>query len=646
MIFYYAVDREMLDAMGFSDKDRRSQKAIETIIEEEIKALVFLMPLDKRIVISPSFRFESSTFRQILKRNRELADNGVIVEYRRESDVRDFWQKKHETYSNAMEISYKYYNAYGKKDIYKKVSSIWIDRIPKQKAVGVVSRDVFMQNVKTRGMASGVPAGQIEDVLKITDETREATFLWEVEEHMLREHGIPDKVIRQLGVRDSMNQSYLNAFLDPHIEICRSSLGVVDLGHNNSTYDMRQIKALLERAGIWSTIMTLSAGNILDIRTDRELQDMLDVVRCHLYKKESVMETFKAVSEQGDLKELINKLLRDLAGEKSMTIISDKTNEPVKGEMLQKDTIKLLHLSDLHFKDEATMRKHYFYLKMDLRNIFKLSSIGYLIISGDVSDRPVEEMYKTAAAFVQELSAEFHISQEHIILVPGNHDCDREVSKMAYDKDEKNINDQKKYAERYMGYSKYFYEPVKGKPYPLDSKMQHEEFYSEEDRLCILGLSSCSRIDHKNTEDSFICMDAIQDSSVIWLDENEYVKLAVWHHPLSGWAAIQDITFMDTLANLGFRACFHGHIHEAKNDLFSYDSYHSVRMIGAGTFGAVQKERGDGIPRQYNMLEFDKKQRKLIVHTRKREKDDGIWQADARWEDKNHNPKSFYVVEV
>ena len=103
---------------------------------------------------------------------------------------------------------------------------------------------------------------------------------------------------------------------------------------------------------------------------------------------------------------------------------------------------------------------------------------------------------------------------------------------------------------------------------------------------------------------------------------------------------------MDTLANLGFRACFHGHIHEAKNDLFSYDSYHSVRMIGAGTFGAVQKERGDGIPRQYNMLEFDKKQRKLIVHTRKREKDDGIWQADARWEDKNHNPKSFYVVEV
>lgn len=643
MILYYAFDREMLNAVGFLEKDRESQKAIEITIENELKLLIFIMPLDERVVISPSFRFESWVCRKILGRNRTFTDNGIIAEYRRETSAKDFWLKKNETYRSAMAISDAYRKAYGQEAMYKEISSMWIDRIPKQKSVGLSSRDSFMVNIRKQGKIFDIPSERIEDVLKVTDETREDTFLWEMEEHMLHKYDISDSVIRRLGVRDSMNQSYLNFFADQGIEICRSSLGLADIERVNPVYDMRRIKPILERLGVLHLIISLPADRILFIRGNPELQNMLDILREHLAKDTSVTGIYKALMEFGDMASLIAKLILQPTGGNNMNISTISTPS-IENRILLENTLRILHLSDLHFTDEKMMKQHYFYLKLDLEKNFKIKKIDYLIISGDVSDRPDDQMYKVALTFVQTLANDFNIHPKHIILIPGNHDCDREVSKEGYDSENENIIDQNMYNNRYIGYSKYFYEPIKDKPYPMEPENQFEDFIFNEDGLCFLGLNSCWQIDHKYPNCSSICMEAIQKSKSIWCDAEDYVKLAVWHHPLSGWASIQDLTFMETLASAGFKACFHGHIHEAKNESFTYDAYRSIKMIGAGTFGAVQKDRGDGIPRQYNMIEFDKERRLLIVHTRKREKDDGMWQADARWEDKNNNPKSYYIV--
>lgn len=71
-----------------------------------------------------------------------------------------------------------------------------------------------------------------------------------------------------------------------------------------------------------------------------------------------------------------------------------------------------------------------------------------------------------------------------------------------------------------------------------------------------------------------------------------------------------------------------------------------IGAIGAGTLGCREKDRAAGIPLQYNLVELDVLGRELIVHTRKREKDDRAWEADARWGDKNKNPVSYYMVPV
>ena len=457
---------------------------------------------------------------------------------------------------------------------------------------------------------------------------------------MLSKYGISDDIVRRLGVREAMNLSYLDVFASQDFDLCKSSLGLANIEHMNPSYDMLRIKPILERLGILKVITSLPAERLLYIRSNPEVQAILEVLREHIIvKDESLVTICNAVNNTGELMSLITKLMIHTSGDTNMNTFSEQD------DMLKKNTSRILHLSDLHFTDEKAMTSHYFYLKLDLTKNFHISKIDYLVISGDVCNIPDKDLYKIALSFVQMLSKDFAIPVENLILVPGNHDCDRNTSKKAYDKREQNIVDKDVYDSRYSSYSKYFYEQIKKKPYPMKPIDQFEDFVFASDGLCFLGLNSCWQIDHKNPMRSSICIEAIQKSASVWLDTEDYVKIAVWHHPLSGWASIQDTTFMDTLATAGFKACFHGHIHEAKNELFSYDAHHSIKMIGAGTFGAIQKDRGEGIPLQYNLIEFDKERRHLIVHTRKREKSDGMWQADARWDNKNHNPKSFYTVD-
>ena len=66
--------------------------------------------------------------------------------------------------------------------------------------------------------------------------------------------------------------------------------------------------------------------------------------------------------------------------------------------------------------------------------------------------------------------------------------------------------------------------------------------------------------------------------------------------------------FLQLLVTNGFKLGMHGHIHEAKDEAFKYDSNRGLRIIGAGTFGAPAKEQVPGIPLQYNLLVWNKKE--------------------------------------
>ncbi len=108
---------------------------------------------------------------------------------------------------------------------------------------------------------------------------------------------------------------------------------------------------------------------------------------------------------------------------------------------------------------------------------------------------------------------------------------------------------------------------------------------------------------------------------------------------------MKNVDFLEQLAVNGLHICMHGHIHEDAAGCYRYDPMRSIHIIGAGTCGAPSKEQVTGIPLQYNLLKLDPEARIITVETRKKDKPDGAWSADARWGDKN-DPKPRYTIKL
>ena len=196
-------------------------------------------------------------------------------------------------------------------------------------------------------------------------------------------------------------------------------------------------------------------------------------------------------------------------------------------------------------------------------------------------------------------------------------------------------------------FSTQFYKKVySGNEYPVDYAEQVKIIEQPKDKMLFLALNSCWQIDHHFRQRAGINMDALT-RALDRLQDGEYddwLKIAVWHHPVTGKEMMND-EFLELLSVHKFQICMHGHIHEAMEGFYKYDDRRGIHIIGAGTFGAPTKEQVPGIPLQYNLLTFDPDERTITVNTRKKEKPDGAWSADARWGDKNR-PDPFYVINL
>ncbi|MCP4699030.1 MAG: TIR domain-containing protein [Gammaproteobacteria bacterium] len=317
--------------------------------------------------------------------------------------------------------------------------------------------------------------------------------------------------------------------------------------------------------------------------------------------------------------------------------------------------MNILHLSDLHFGiDPGESSNWHSQVAGDLEIELKCKRLDALILSGDVGCRSEPEEYRAAERFVRQLCKEFHLGAEQIVIVPGNHDLNWELSEQAYDltrrkeyqgpADEHHIidkgehlevRDEKKYRERFRHFQK-FYQAVKGEAYPAEYARQAVLYHFPS--LLILGLNSAWQLDHHYQARAGIHPEALGNAlTEIRGHPDIYencLKLAVWHHPLAGAAEdrIHDSGFLQRLAQAGFRIALHGHIHKAETALYRYDQSTGGRrldIISAGTFGAPVREWARGYFLQYNFLKLTPD--KLLVETRRREEINGVWAPDARW---------------
>ncbi|MGM3309334.1 metallophosphoesterase family protein [Anabaena sp. WFMT] len=328
----------------------------------------------------------------------------------------------------------------------------------------------------------------------------------------------------------------------------------------------------------------------------------------------------------------------------------------------------ILHLSDLHFGTPDDARTWYSQLAEDVPGL-NCSRLDALILSGDIANRSTPEEYDAAKKFLDNLCDAFSIKRQNIVLVPGNHDLNWELSKKAYiltdredypgelkpgyyievNQDVVRVRDEDKYRKRFSHFSK-FYDDVKGEPYPEREDQQGILYPLKDHKILLLGLNSAWNLDHYYKERASINPNALSNALNRINQNQEYSnwrKIAVWHHPLNSDSEdrIKDHGFMERLAKAGFCLALHGHIHQADNSLYRYDRSiggRKIELISAGTFGASTRELVTGNPWQYQLLELE--DNKLKVRTRKREQANGAWKPDARWMQDEETASSSYEI--
>lgn len=322
----------------------------------------------------------------------------------------------------------------------------------------------------------------------------------------------------------------------------------------------------------------------------------------------------------------------------------------------------LLHLSDLHFSAADQPERWHSALAEDLRRELRVERLDALVLSGDIVDRGRITGYTAAERFIASVCGEFHVPRDRVVLVPGNHDIDRNASDRAvravrtrphdFTVGDRRyaIVDPSAYAGRLAGFAEFFANTL-GQPYPLDPRDQARLWVWDDLGVVVLGLSSVGEIDGLRPGNATID-DAALSRALASLRgaHDEFLKIAVFHHPLDspGEDRLRDAKFLERLAVAGFSLVLHGHVHQADNRLFRYDRTakgRRIEVVGAGTFGARSAELPTGCPWQYNLLRFTDD--RVRVETRRREADNAAWKAHACWSTgAGEEPRSWYELEL
>lgn len=135
-------------------------------------------------------------------------------------------------------------------------------------------------------------------------------------------------------------------------------------------------------------------------------------------------------------------------------VLSETTTQTTKGATGGRPLLSWLHLSDLHFGHGTSGHRYnqqrvLAALAEDVRKQVRvgiLTQPDLILITGDIAfsggdlnRAPVEDEYRHATTWLAALAGSLNVSDEHIVLVPGNHDvqrsadCDPATKKLVED---------------------------------------------------------------------------------------------------------------------------------------------------------------------------------------------------------------------
>lgn len=363
--------------------------------------------------------------------------------------------------------------------------------------------------------------------------------------------------------------------------------------------------------------------------------------------------------------------------------------------------ISILHISDLHRSKGCEISNIALLSSLikdkdrySITETPKIQSPDIIIVSGDVirgsvktdgSEVEVKNQYDEAISFLNDLTNHFlNGNKNRIIVIPGNHDIDWNISKESMEKidsanvfDENNllkweilkealnqnsttrwswkdlsfykINDIDKYNNRVEAFSNFYFSFYEGRrSYSLNPKEQYDIFDFPDFNLTIAAFNSCYNNDHLRLVGD-IHPECIANVNLKLRDYKKRGRLvfSTWHHNTKGLP--YDSNYMDNrrLKNFidsGISIGFHGHQHKTEliHEFSDVIEKKKIIVFSAGTLCGGPNELPVGNNRQYNLIEVESNDSnqylEVTLHVREKTDsspfDNPIWTA-GRIDSKN-----------
>lgn len=353
-----------------------------------------------------------------------------------------------------------------------------------------------------------------------------------------------------------------------------------------------------------------------------------------------------------------------------------------------KSHISILHISDLHKAVNDNYQNLMVSLKYDCEKYTQHENIkkpDIVVVSGDIikggSDNEIAQQYSESTAFLTDVVNYFlDGNKERIIIIPGNHDIDWNVSKSSMRKIELDL-DRESIVKYYLsGSSKYRWSWNELCFYQISDKQMYNnrfghfiEFYNSfydgdrnfstntdeqyqiydypEFNISFIAFNSCYENDHLNYAGKInpTCITKASGNLRI-LHEKGRLLIAVWHHNTSGQPFENnylDRRILGAMIDQNIMIGLHGHQHVCGivNEFKSVFDEKKIVILSSGTLYGYKESLPHGSSRQYNIIEIknteeeQRRQYKITVHSRE-DVDNDLFEI-PQWNkgriDKTHN---------
>lgn len=293
--------------------------------------------------------------------------------------------------------------------------------------------------------------------------------------------------------------------------------------------------------------------------------------------------------------------------------------------------VKIFHLSDFHLNKE-NLYDWDKYIKNELVRIInesiKTGTICFIVCSGDLIDKGGLEYNSIDVAFnvfkevvVDYILRETGLTLDHFIIIPGNHDVDRNA-----DDDYEDIGLKTKFAKEGVKYlNKYTKNLIE-----TDNKRGAErvkayynfvkELYRGFDNVHSNYLGASFRIEEKGHKIGFSCLNSawccFDDNDLshgIYIGEPQYnkcmdvisdcdIKIAVMHHPID-WLKMEKDSVAKWLYQ-DFDVFLCGHVHETETTIKS-QLYNMLFINVAPCFTNEIRETTVGFANGFTIINYD-----------------------------------------